>query len=1142
MTRKEFIGRQDDISTLKKVWSRVIEGTPCFFVLRADSGVGKTRLIQQFYHWLSNQKDDKNYWCDSLYDKNKAISIVPEISDRPIKEIPELPWLWLASRCQGTQISSGDAEVEVAFDAVRHQLAIHLAAIFRAQEKKSLNRNVAKASFGLVASFALPGSGQLIEVFNAILEGAGGTLSVADIYNAFKRKIKDIKSDATSLSDVIKKEHGTIIDSSVKAFAALLDRKDKHDIQESTPIILFIDDAHRIDPVTGSVLDKLLDEAKKGQWPILLIIASWDEPLRFKRSRDFNAVLTDLVEKWRIKGESDGFGFFEHELAPLQIHELSTLIRQRIPHLGNEALEVLSRKAGGDIDLLFDFLDEMKQSPGWLTAEGSLEVDPSDLERLPSKAVEMAKRRLNAAGERIRETLTWASAQGYQFDELVVRDLLNRLKKEINASEALLESDTYGFVKTNEHTILSLTGEFRRLVYFDACNEFFERHPNGKTYLTELAHVLRDMLESRIWNDLEADDKLRLGRRFVSLIDGLNLSGSFWKRPLNNLLLELAYLRLQVGDTLSAERYAERLLKARSASAKNKNEARKVLVASAYMEGDVSKESRRLTSWRRSAQGNTLDYYACDSLFAMRQGKLQRSVDMSRKVMALAKTPNEKVEGAISETVALWANGRPDEALEPLKQAEGELHSIDTNKGELETSLRHTSSLVLHDLERNAQVMYHAKRCIDQYEQAADRQQEIISRVNLGDAMWGVGLVEDAEQELKRAYREASELKLAHAQDIAAVCLGNVLQEQGRLEEAEVYYLEGITIAKKIGHFWDQLYGEIYYETLCMRSNYLQGLLRLSELAKLAKREGYGYLSDLAGAMSAIARVNLGRKSVDGQRIARTKREPSISPLARCYFEAERVLGSTKIDSSVTSGFLLALGVCEGIKGQRRFIVQAIDKLEKSGGLTEVEKEFIKRWKGRFVWDYGRLPEEMRVVPCDHKTCEARCCYDGVYLVEDEENKIREVVEDNPDFFAHLPHEYIVEEAWEGVLGIKTAVRNQEYSSPDFPAHFNKTRCVFAFKDGACSLQVFAVKSGKPSWEYKPISCVMHPLFVRGGEVVAPPRLGEGDASFVDVGYPGYASFTPCGQPRSDGRDWREVFGEEIEVWKKRFAEQGRTK
>ena len=70
-------------------------------------------------------------------------------------------------------------------------------------------------------------------------------------------------------------------------------------------------------------------------------------------------------------------------------------------------------------------------------------------------------------------------------------------------------------------------------------------------------------------------------------------------------------------------------------------------------------------------------------------------------------------------------------------------------------------------------------------------------------------------------------------------------------------------------------------------------------------------------------------------------------------------------------------------------------------------------------------------------------------------------------------------------------------------------------------------------FEFKPVSCVMHPLTTTATGVLRPEFAGD-DASYLDLDYPGFASFTPCGQPRSDGRSWQAVFAAELDLWRER--------
>ena len=169
-----------------------------------------------------------------------------------------------------------------------------------------------------------------------------------------------------------------------------------------------------------------------------------------------------------------------------------------------------------------------------------------------------------------------------------------------------------------------------------------------------------------------------------------------------------------------------------------------------------------------------------------------------------------------------------------------------------------------------------------------------------------------------------------------------------------------------------------------------------------------------------------------------------------------------------------------------------------------------------------------RLCRCDIARCEARCCYDGAYLLEGEEAFLRELVARVPELREALPEEFIVDGWWDGeLLGRKTATRPHEYRSADFPQHFARTRCVFADAAGLCALEKFARARGAHPWTFKPATCWLFPLHAENGEPEAPPASAAEDP-WRSAEYPGYTSFVPCGRHDPAGAPWREALSEEI--------------
>ena len=166
-----------------------------------------------------------------------------------------------------------------------------------------------------------------------------------------------------------------------------------------------------------------------------------------------------------------------------------------------------------------------------------------------------------------------------------------------------------------------------------------------------------------------------------------------------------------------------------------------------------------------------------------------------------------------------------------------------------------------------------------------------------------------------------------------------------------------------------------------------------------------------------------------------------------------------------------------------------------------------------------------RLKACDLAVCEGMCCHDGAWLEAGEVPRLRRLVFQRRRELPHVPDRFLepVGETW------KTSTRPFRYSSPEHPAHFPHTRCVFALADARCGLQVLAEADGVHKWAYKPRACWMHPLR-EGASGLLPPPLPEADWDRAPD-YPGYVAFTACGRHQAGGDPWEAVLAEEMERW-----------
>lgn len=157
-----------------------------------------------------------------------------------------------------------------------------------------------------------------------------------------------------------------------------------------------------------------------------------------------------------------------------------------------------------------------------------------------------------------------------------------------------------------------------------------------------------------------------------------------------------------------------------------------------------------------------------------------------------------------------------------------------------------------------------------------------------------------------------------------------------------------------------------------------------------------------------------------------------------------------------------------------------------------------------------------RITRCSLERCRGACCYDGVYVDEATENALTDLVrtraQDLKAIGMTIPDTLFVTGNWEGKKnGRKTAVHDFNFNEvvSDYPPHFNQTACVFHLSDGRCALQVLAEQDLRHGWDYKPVSCWLHPIDVSQASITLHDEISD---PYQVPEYPGYVSCTFCGR------------------------------
>lgn len=414
------------------------------------------------------------------------------------------------------------------------------------------------------------------------------------------------------------------------------------------------------------------------------------------------------------------------------------------------------------------------------------------------------------------------------------------------------------------------------------------------------------------------------------------------------------------------------------------------------------------------------------------------------------------------------------------------------------------------------------------------------------EALLGAGHIREAQTEWSLLSNESS-LSVA---DKKQIIQGMILTSMGKTAEALDFFERGIHPDEATTFSEIRVFGRIWRELAVSHFGDLGCSLRLRELAKTLDQEHQTYLSMLADVFALVT------KAVLNQRIAASesknvierldeKTTPGLLAMSTLAALLGGAFESGEIDLRVAEVIRLCLG-CEGIKGEWTlfplFESRFSAEIESSSGATAYHA-WVKKYVQPILDEVAHqeanlflnLPDTpyLHSMNCAH--CDGRCCYDGVYITTEQEKEIRSFMEKYPQYFTHVPKEFMEEGEWGFLFGGKRTLRKPHaYTTrTDYPAHFKATKCILAYPNGECSLQKAATENGYHPWKYKPTSCWEFPMigFFNEDAMTHPHYFGVPDPGYCDEKNPGYVSFMPCAVTFTEGISWKKVYKNEIQYF-----------
>jgi hypothetical protein len=509
-TALQFCGRESKLAILAERWQRAADidnPSPQVIVIKAEPGLGKTRLALEFYRWLSQQVDAQGpdgYWPDAPTIVGRNLHVNPEPSACNFNVT--IPYLWWGLRVGDRGVENG-----VAGDAIATYdrfIAPHLVTLLIKSKMHGRAWSLGKAWLEVGVDI----TANLLQVDTILAVGKGVLESVRIIKGGFEENVRDasrrtIIERPLSRSEAILKDFEKIFNPKSGSYAR-------------TPGVILIDDAQfaQDDPALPVFIERLMHSAVTQNWPVMIIVTHWRrEFLRaWQSGKEFSlcerASFAEIVrhglegsrtEKGPSAKPPGGFLNEENycELDLEMIDDLSPALMERLPGLSAGQFRAILRRVDGNprfFEQIIAFLEENEEFfencdlrfP--LTENGLVET----LKATPD-ILSVAQRRLREAPEEIQEAICLASVQGAQFATSIVCDMgkmaLGRKLEESLGRAKDPYSMLTGFSSANRGEI----GFFSERLFFEAASK---RRKSLKSLGGELAlqRALREFLSERL--------------------------------------------------------------------------------------------------------------------------------------------------------------------------------------------------------------------------------------------------------------------------------------------------------------------------------------------------------------------------------------------------------------------------------------------------------------------------------------------------------------------------------------------------------------------------------------------------------------------------------------------------------------------
>lgn len=392
----EFIGRTEELTRINEYLNDTKYNRQCTtMTVIAETGVGKSRLVQEFYNQLTKNDDWDpefcNYWPDAFQTLATQLHVTPTMTTHEPKGPPKFLWFGLRWHDPRGRNPTSFSMLPLLLD----QLETHAKIIqsFKERWRQALEKAASsapdalrKAAVDNVAEMLLsnfiPGANLVIELVNIlrdVLQDDETTYTVDDIQQQRMRRIQD------ELLNIFRK---------------LCEGKN------GIPIVIWLDDAQWMDSTSYAFLRKLQTTAVAAHWPIFIVATCWPE--------EWNQLASDHFLK---RGQT-------LMLANPPLANLREYLTKEFPGLTEEQVTLIIYKSADNYLGLIENIGQLRSTPRFFVNQ-DFNNQLSDagiriIERWDGNRALRIAQRFSELDDATKDVLARASVVGQTFLQTVI--------------------------------------------------------------------------------------------------------------------------------------------------------------------------------------------------------------------------------------------------------------------------------------------------------------------------------------------------------------------------------------------------------------------------------------------------------------------------------------------------------------------------------------------------------------------------------------------------------------------------------------------------------------------------------------------------------------------------------------------------